>query len=113
MRAGIGRVAHLRQFDIEVRVALPDVAQRLQDHPAVAIATFLKPHTRIIHDYTRMHMYTASQYSSNLPGIPSGDLLTLVANKTAWHKVGQQIISFFLAICDRIRHAVERRHSLL
>jgi 5-(hydroxymethyl)furfural/furfural oxidase len=98
MRAGIGPAAHLRQLGIEVRAALPGVGQRLQDHPAVAIATFLKPHARIIHDYTRMHMYTALRYSSNLPGIPPGDMLTLVANKTAWHKVGQQIGSFVVAV---------------
>jgi 5-(hydroxymethyl)furfural/furfural oxidase len=98
MRAGIGPVAHLRQLGIEVRAALPGVGQRLQDHPAVAIAAFLKPHARIIHDYTRMHMYTALRYSSNLPGIPHGDMLTLVANKTSWHKVGQQISSFVVAV---------------
>lgn len=98
MRAGIGPAAHLRQLGIEVRAALSGVGQRLQDHPAVAIAAFLKPHARIIHDYTRMHMYTALRYSSNLPGIPSGDMLTLVANKTSWHKVGQQISSFVVAV---------------
>jgi 5-(hydroxymethyl)furfural/furfural oxidase len=59
MRAGIGPVAHLRQLGIEVRAALAGVGQHLQDHPAVAIAAFLKPHARIVHDYTRMHMYTA------------------------------------------------------
>ena len=58
------------------------------------MAAFLKPHARMIHDYTRMHMYTGLRYSSNLPGIPPGDMCALVANKTAWHKVGQQIGSF-------------------
>jgi 5-(hydroxymethyl)furfural/furfural oxidase len=98
MRAGIGPAGHLRQLGIEVRAALPGVGQRMQDHPAVAIAAFLKPHARMIHDYTRMHMYTALRYSSNLPGIPPGDMLTLVANKTSWHKVGQQIGSFVCAV---------------
>jgi 5-(hydroxymethyl)furfural/furfural oxidase len=98
MRAGIGPAAHLRQLGIEVKAALSGVGQRLQDHPAVAIAAFLKPHARIIHDYTRMHMYTALRYSSNLPGIPPGDMLTMVANKTSWHKVGQQISSFVVAV---------------
>jgi 5-(hydroxymethyl)furfural/furfural oxidase len=50
MRAGIGPAAHLREKGIEVRAALPGVGQRLQDHPAVAVAAFLKPHARILND---------------------------------------------------------------
>ncbi len=98
MRAGIGPVAHLRDLGIEVRAALPGVGQRLQDHPGVAIAAFLKPHARMIQSYTRMHMFTALRYSSNLPGIPPGDMCALVANKTAWHKVGQQLGSFVVMV---------------
>ena len=98
LRAGIGPVAHLREHGIEVRAALPGVGQRLQDHPAVAVAAFLKPHARIIHDYTRRHIYTALRYSSNLPGIPTGDMFTVVTNKTSWHKVGEQIGSFIVTV---------------
>jgi len=98
LRAGIGPVAHLRDLGIEVRAALPGVGQRLQDHPAVAVAAFLKPHARIIHDYSRRHIYTALRYSSNLPGIPAGDMFTVVTNKTSWHKVGEQIGSFIVTV---------------
>lgn len=98
MRAGIGPAAHLRELGIEVRSALPGVGQRLQDHPAVALAAFLKPHARIIHDYSRRHIYTALRYSSDLPGIPAGDMFTVVTNKTSWHKVGEQIGSFIITV---------------
>ncbi len=98
MRAGIGPAAHLRELGIDVRAALPGVGQRLQDHPAVAVAAFLKPHARIIHDYTRRHIYTALRYSSNLSGIPPGDMFTVVTNKTSWHKVGEQIGSFIITV---------------
>jgi 5-(hydroxymethyl)furfural/furfural oxidase len=98
LRAGIGPVGHLRDLGIDVRAALPGVGQRLQDHPAVAVAAFLKPHARIIHDYTRRHIYTALRYSSNLPGIPAGDMFTVVTNKTSWHKVGEQIGSFIVTV---------------
>lgn len=98
MRAGIGPAAHLREMGIEVRAALPGVGQRLQDHPAVAMAAFLKPHARIIHDYSRRHIYTALRYSSGLPGIPQGDMFTVVTNKTSWHKVGEQIGSFIISV---------------
>jgi 5-(hydroxymethyl)furfural/furfural oxidase len=98
LRAGIGPVGHLRDLGIEVRTALPGVGQRLQDHPAVAVAAFIKPHARIIHDYTRRHIYTALRYSSGLDGIPPGDMFTVVTNKTSWHAVGEQIGSFIITV---------------
>src|ERR1700744_5068606 len=98
MRAGIGPAGHLRELGIEVRAALPGVGQRLQDHPAVAVAAFIKPHARIIHDYTRRHIYTALRYSSGLDGIPPGDMFTVVTNKTSWHAVGEQIGSFIITV---------------
>ncbi len=98
LRAGIGPAGHLRDMGIEVRAAVPGVGQRLQDHPAVAVAAFIKPHARIIHDYSRRHIYTALRYSSGLPGIPSGDMFTVVTNKTSWHAVGEQIGSFIITV---------------
>jgi 5-(hydroxymethyl)furfural/furfural oxidase len=98
MRSGIGPAAHLREMGIPVRAALPGVGQRLQDHPAVAVAAFLKPHARIIHDYSRRHIYTALRYSSGLEGIPAGDMFTVVTNKTSWHAVGEQIGSFIITV---------------
>ena len=89
MRAGIGPVGHLRDLGIEVRAARPGVGQRLQDHPAAAVAAFLKPHARIIHDYTRRHTYVSLRYSSNLPDIPPGDMMTVVTNKTSWPRGGR------------------------
>ncbi len=98
MRAGIGPAGHLRELGIDVRVALPGVGQRLQDHPAAAVAAFLKPHARIIHDYSRRHIYTALRYSSGMEGIPAGDMMTVVTNKTSWHRVGEQIGSFIVTV---------------
>ncbi|HEY1933892.1 MAG TPA: GMC oxidoreductase [Acetobacteraceae bacterium] len=98
LRAGIGPAGHLRDMGIEVRAALPGVGQRLQDHPAVAVAAFIKPHARIVNDYTRRHIYTALRYSSGLPGIPAGDMFTVVTNKTSWHAVGEQIGSFIITV---------------
>jgi 5-(hydroxymethyl)furfural/furfural oxidase len=98
LRAGIGPAAHLRDLGIEVRAAAPGVGQRLQDHPAVAVAAFIKPHARIIHDYSRRHIYLALRYSSELDGIPQGDMFTVVTNKTSWHAVGEQIGSFIITV---------------
>ena len=98
MRAGIGPAAHLREKGIEVRAALPGVGQRLQDHPAVAVAAFLKPHARILNDWSRRHIYTGLRYSSGISGIPAGDMFTVVTNKTSWHAVGEQIGSFIVTV---------------
>jgi len=98
MRAGIGPVGHLRDLGIDVRVPLAGVGQRLQDHPAAAVAAFLKPHARIINDYSRRHIYVSLRYSSNLPDIPAGDMMTVVTNKTSWHAVGEQIGSFIVTV---------------
>ncbi len=98
LRAGIGPAGHLRERGIEVRANVPGVGQRLQDHPAVAVAAFIKPHARIIHDYSRRHIYTALRYSSGLDGIPPGDMFTVVTNKTSWHAVGEQIGSFIVTV---------------
>jgi 5-(hydroxymethyl)furfural/furfural oxidase len=98
LRAGIGPAGHLRDLGVEVRAALPGVGQRLQDHPAVAVAAFIKPHARIIHDYSRRHIYLALRYSSQLDGIPPGDMFTVVTNKTSWHAVGEQIGSFIVTV---------------
>jgi 5-(hydroxymethyl)furfural/furfural oxidase len=98
LRAGIGPAGHLRDLGIEVRANAPGVGQRLQDHPAVAVAAFIKPHARIVNDYTRRHIYTALRYSSKLDGIPPGDMFTVVTNKTSWHAVGEQIGSFIITV---------------
>src|SRR6478672_991071 len=98
LRAGIGPAGQLRELGIEVRANAPGVGQRLQDHPAVAVAAFIKPFARIVNDYTRRHIYTALRYSSKLDGIPPGDMFTVVTNKTSWHAVGEQIGSFIVTV---------------
>lgn len=98
LRAGIGPAAHLRERGIAVRANLPGVGQRLQDHPAVAVAAFLKPFARILQDWSRRHIYLALRYSSGLPNIPAGDMLTVITNKTSWHAVGEQIGSFIITV---------------
>ena len=98
LRAGIGPAPDLRALGIEVRTHLPGVGQRLMDHPAVAIAAWLKPHARILTDWTQRHMFVALRYTSKLPGVPSGDMFLGVTNKTSWHAVGEQIGSFTISV---------------
>ena len=98
LRAGIGPAGELRGLGIDVRANLAGVGKRLMDHPAVAVAAFIRPHARILHDWTRRHMYVALRYSSGLSGVPAGDMFLGVTNKTSWHAVGEQIGSFIISV---------------
>jgi 5-(hydroxymethyl)furfural/furfural oxidase len=97
MRAGIGPVGHLSEMGIPVVSALPGVGQRLMDHPSIALSSFLRRSARMNH-HTRRHIHLALRYSSGLPGVPMGDMFTVVVAKSAWHAVGEQIGSLLTFI---------------
>lgn len=90
LRAGIGPAHELQALGIDVVADLPGVGKRLMDHPAVALAAFVKPQARI-NGRTRRHLMLGIRMSSGLPGIPSGDMAVSVATKSAWHAVGDQL----------------------
>ena len=77
---------------------MPGVGQRLMDHPTVAVAAWLRPHARILTDWTRRHMFVGLRYTSRLPGAPRGDMAIGVTSKTSWHAVGEQIGSFVVSV---------------
>ncbi|MBS0242231.1 MAG: GMC family oxidoreductase N-terminal domain-containing protein, partial [Proteobacteria bacterium] len=93
LRAGIGPVGHLKDLGIEVRAALAGVGQQLMDHPSISVSAYLKRHARM-NEFTRRHIQTGLRYSSNIPGIPKGDMFAVVVSKSAWHAVGERIASF-------------------
>ena len=90
LRAGIGPAEELRALGIAVVADLPGVGKRLVDHPAVALAAFVKPHARI-NGRTRRHLMLGLRFSSGVEGLPSGDMAVSFATKSAWHAVGDQI----------------------
>lgn len=97
MRAGIGPVGQLAELGIPVVSALPGVGQRLMDHPSIALSSFIKRRARL-REHTRRHIHVGLRYSSNLPGVPKGDMFVAVASKSAWHAVGEQIGSLLTFI---------------
>lgn len=97
MRAGIGPVGQLAELGIPVVSALPGVGQRLMDHPSIALSSFIKRSARL-REHTRRHIHVGLRYSSNLPGIPKGDVFVAVVSKSAWHAVGEQIASLLTFI---------------
>ena len=90
LRAGIGPAAELKAQGIEVVHDLPGVGKRLMDHPAVAIAAFIKPEARI-NGLTRRHLMLGVRMSSGLEGVPRGDMAVSISTKSAWHRVGDQL----------------------
>ena len=51
-----------------------------------------------MNQHTRRHIHLGLRYSSKLPGIPMGDMFTVVIAKSAWHAVGEQIGSLLTFI---------------
>src|SRR5580692_4642104 len=47
LRAGVGPAGHLRDMGIEIVAHLPGVGQRLMDHPAISVSSFIKPERRL------------------------------------------------------------------
>ena len=91
-RAGIGPIGHLKDLGIPVISALEGVGQRLMDHPSIALSSFVRRGARM-NEYTRRHIHLGLRYSSNLPGVPKGDMFVVVISKSAWHALGERIAS--------------------
>ena len=64
---------------IDVRVALAGVGQRLMDHPSISLSSYVKPRARM-NEYTRRHIHVGLRYSSDLPGMPKGDMFVAVVS---------------------------------
>ncbi|BAL74669.1 GMC family oxidoreductase [Bradyrhizobium cosmicum] len=90
LRAGIGPVGHLKDMGIPVRMGLQGVGQRLMDHPSISLSSFVRRGARM-NEHTRRHMQLGLRYSSELPGVPRGDMFVVLLSKSAWHAVGEQI----------------------
>ena len=97
LRAGIGPALELKNHGIDVIANLPGVGQRLMDHPSIALASYLKPHARM-NEFTRRHVHAGLRYSSGFNGAPQGDMFVVVAVKTSWHAVGEQIGSMIIFV---------------
>jgi 5-(hydroxymethyl)furfural/furfural oxidase len=97
MRAGIGPIGHLKDLGIPVISDLEGVGQRLMDHPSIALSSFIHRGARM-NEFTRRHIQLGLRYSSNLPGVPKGDMFVAVISKSAWHALGERIASLLTFI---------------
>ncbi|MBN8842276.1 MAG: GMC family oxidoreductase N-terminal domain-containing protein [Sphingomonadales bacterium] len=90
MRAGIGAAPRLHALGIKVVADLPGVGQNLQEHPGLSLSAFIRPHARL-GDKTRRHSHIGLRYSSRVEDCDAGDMFAMVASKSAWHPLGDQI----------------------
>jgi len=97
LRAGIGPALALQTLGIGVLANVAGVGQGLQDHPSIALASFLKPQARM-NDFSRRHIQVGLRYSSGIEESPDGDMFVAVASKSAWHAVGNQIGTMLLCV---------------
>lgn len=90
MRSGVGPAAHLAKMNVPLVADVPGVGQHLMEHPAIALASFIKKSARI-NQQTRRHIMLGWRYSSGLHGAPAGDMFVAGVSKTSWHAVGEQV----------------------
>ena len=90
MRSGIGPAAHLAEHGIAVAVDRPGVGENLQEHPNIGVSGYLVASARM-KTRENHHLQALLRYSSNIDGIPPGDMHVAIAACGGWHAVGQRI----------------------
>lgn len=90
MRAGVGPGEALRALGIEPIVDLPGVGRNLQEHPTMALSTWLPPGARMGRT-PRRHVQAALRYTSARPYSPPSDMSMAIVAKSAWHPIGVRI----------------------
>lgn len=94
-RSGLGPAEVLGRVGIEVVRDLPGVGRNLQEHPALGISCFVKRGQRHLH-HARHHTQAHLRFSSGLAGCPAGDMNMAVLGRSAWHRVGEQLATFYV-----------------
>ncbi|TKT75807.1 GMC family oxidoreductase N-terminal domain-containing protein [Aquamicrobium sp. LC103] len=94
MRAGIGDADHLKLAGVEVLHHLPGVGRNLNEHPSIAMSSWIRRGSRL-GKTPRRHVQAAWRYSSEIEGCGHGDMFMVVVSKSAWHPIGRRIGSLF------------------
>lgn len=94
LRAGIGPIAALKEARVEPLHDLPGVGQNLQEHPSIAMSSWIRPGFRM-GETPRRHVQAALRFSSGHENCGPSDMFMVVVAKSAWHPVGVRIGSLF------------------
>jgi 5-(hydroxymethyl)furfural/furfural oxidase len=95
LRAGIGPGAHLQSLGIPVVADLPGVGANLQEHPQIAVSSYLRPEARVPAGMGR-HIFAGFRYSSGLADCRDTDMYAVVVNRGGWHPIGQRLGGFLI-----------------
>ncbi len=90
IRSGVGPANDISALGLTVKANLPAVGMNLQDHPAVSMASYLKPEAKQPKSL-RAASNVSLRYSSELEGCPDTDMYISVTNKSSWHPLGQRL----------------------
>lgn len=95
LRSGVGPELQLRRHGIKPVLDLPGVGSNLQDHPAVSVTGYLRPHARLPRELRRQ-MFVAARYSSGVEGCDPLDMYLVCINRAGWHPLGRQLGSLMV-----------------
>lgn len=90
MRSGVGPAQHLQDVGVPLVADVPGVGRNLMEHPAIALAAYIRKPARI-NQRTRRHIMLGWRYSSGMHGAPAGDMFVAAVTKTSWHAVGERV----------------------
>ncbi|RUT29955.1 glucose dehydrogenase [Arsenicitalea aurantiaca] len=94
LRAGIGSANELHAAGVPVLHDLPGVGRNLQEHPSIAMSSWIRRGSRM-GKVPRRHVQAGLRFSSDLPDCGASDMFMVVVSKSAWHPVGIRIGSLF------------------
>ena len=97
MRSGIGPAEQLQFLGIEVIHHLPGVGANLQNHPCVALTTYLSPESTQPSN-NPWFLQNWLRFSSNFPACAAGDVSLMAFNRGAWHSLGRRIGTLVLTV---------------
>jgi 5-(hydroxymethyl)furfural/furfural oxidase len=94
-RSGIGDGGALQSLGIEVVADRSAVGRNLQEHPQIAVSSYLMPEARQPWSQRR-HIFAGFRYSSGIDGCGEVDMYGVVVNRGAWHALGQKLGGFLI-----------------
>ncbi len=97
LRSGIGAAKELEAAGVRTIVDLPGVGRNLHDHPAVAVAGFLRRSARQA-AALRPATSIIVRATSECPEAVRADLFMGAPNKVAWHPFGQRLAAINVAV---------------
>jgi 5-(hydroxymethyl)furfural/furfural oxidase len=95
LRAGIGHGSHLQSLGIPVVADRSGVGANLQEHPQIAVSSYLRPEARVPAGQGR-HIFVGFRYSSGLDDCCETDMYAVVVNRGGWHPLGRRLGGFLI-----------------